>query len=244
MENKNYGFLKYLTETVVDPSFNYEGSDDGKVVISTKATSGQPLQILRTVAFNVSQALKGYSKFMFSDYGDDDDNTTKDKYKTRNIFKELDYGKTVSGKDLKDMNVLSFKANKIIIGFKKKDKKWVEEAAKTLINAAQSRADEDKARYQRQKDYENTKEYKAAANKYKSEVAKEKRAALLKKWPASVLKRVTARKYMGDDLHSWAVFIDGKPFVTGLGNSEVDYYKRQAYQVLTKHPNDPEKFTR
>ena len=47
-------------------------------------------------------------------------------------------------------------------------------------------------------------------------------------------KRVTARKYMGDDLYSWAVFIDGRPFVTGLGRSEVPYYKEQAEKQLTK----------
>jgi hypothetical protein len=244
MENKNYGFIKYLNETVVNPGFNYEGSDDGKVIISTKATSGEPVQILRTVAFQLSMALRGQAKFMF-DYDDETgEDVTKDKYKTRKIFSELDYAKTAAGKDLKDMNVMSFKANKFIVGFKKKDKKWVEEASKTLVDAAQDRANEDKARYQRQKEYQNSKEYKAAENKYKSETAKAKKAELLKKWPADVLKRVSARKYMGDDMYSWAVFIDGKPFVTGLGNSQVDYYKRQAYGVLTKHPNDPEKFTK
>jgi len=40
-------------------------------------------------------------------------------------------------------------------------------------------------------------------------------------------KRVTARKYMGDDTHSWAVFLDGLAKVTGLTRREVDYYKRQ-----------------
>ena len=44
---------------------------------------------------------------------------------------------------------------------------------------------------------------------------------------ASKRKRVTARKYMGDDAYSWAVFLDGSPVVTGLTRPEVDYYKRQ-----------------
>lgn len=39
-------------------------------------------------------------------------------------------------------------------------------------------------------------------------------------------RRITARKFMGDDRHSWAVFVDGRPIVTGLGKSEVAYYKR------------------
>lgn len=37
---------------------------------------------------------------------------------------------------------------------------------------------------------------------------------------------ITARKYMGDDIYSWAVFKNGKPIVTGIGRSEVNYYKR------------------
>lgn len=37
--------------------------------------------------------------------------------------------------------------------------------------------------------------------------------------------RVTARKYMGDDRYSWAVFLDNVPVMTGLGKSQVKYYK-------------------
>jgi len=40
--------------------------------------------------------------------------------------------------------------------------------------------------------------------------------------------RVKARKWMGDDAASWAVFIDGRVFVSGLTQSEVPYYKREA----------------
>jgi len=45
------------------------------------------------------------------------------------------------------------------------------------------------------------------------------------------LQRITARKYLGDDASSWAVFIDGRPFVTGLTRSEVAYYKAQARRI-------------
>ena len=45
-------------------------------------------------------------------------------------------------------------------------------------------------------------------------------------------KRVTARKYNGDDACSWAVFIDGKPWLTGLSKSEVPYWKKQAEKKL------------
>lgn len=38
-------------------------------------------------------------------------------------------------------------------------------------------------------------------------------------------KRITARKYMGDDIYSWAVFLDGKPAYTGLSKGQVSYYK-------------------
>lgn len=47
--------------------------------------------------------------------------------------------------------------------------------------------------------------------------------------------RVTARKFLGDDSHSWAVFIDGRPWVTGLTRPEVPYYKRQAERHVEKH---------
>ena len=42
--------------------------------------------------------------------------------------------------------------------------------------------------------------------------------------------KVTAKKYMGDDAYSWAVFIDGRPAFTGLHRSEVAYYKELAKQ--------------
>jgi len=44
--------------------------------------------------------------------------------------------------------------------------------------------------------------------------------------------RITARKYLGDDAGSWAVFVDGLPFVAGLTRPEVAYYKRQAQESL------------
>ena len=37
---------------------------------------------------------------------------------------------------------------------------------------------------------------------------------------------ITARKFEGDDAYSWAVFQCGVPKITGLGRSEVDYWKR------------------
>lgn len=48
--------------------------------------------------------------------------------------------------------------------------------------------------------------------------------------------RITARKYRGDDYASWAVFIDGQPFVTGLTHREVPYYKKQAADILADLP--------
>lgn len=40
--------------------------------------------------------------------------------------------------------------------------------------------------------------------------------------------KITARKYMGDDAYSWAVFRDGVPVFTGLSRSSLDYYKALA----------------
>lgn len=44
-------------------------------------------------------------------------------------------------------------------------------------------------------------------------------------------KRITARKYMGDDAYSWAVFLDGSPRMTGLSKAEVEYYKREVARL-------------
>lgn len=44
--------------------------------------------------------------------------------------------------------------------------------------------------------------------------------------------KITARKFQGDDQASWAVFIDNKPFVTGLTYSEVKYYKAKAAKIV------------
>lgn len=46
--------------------------------------------------------------------------------------------------------------------------------------------------------------------------------------------RITARKYNGDDAASWAVFIDGVPFDTGLTRREVPYVKRIAQETLDR----------
>jgi hypothetical protein len=53
--------------------------------------------------------------------------------------------------------------------------------------------------------------------------------------------RITARKYEGDDAYSWAVFIDGKPMVTGLSRREVPYYKKEAAEILAKRKNEGKK---
>lgn len=50
--------------------------------------------------------------------------------------------------------------------------------------------------------------------------------------------RITARKYNGDDAASWAVFIDGVPFDTGLTKSEVPYTKRMAQAALDERENN------
>ncbi len=49
-----------------------------------------------------------------------------------------------------------------------------------------------------------------------------------------LLKRITARKYQGDDRYSWAVFLDGQPKMTGLSKNEVPYYKEQVSKIFLK----------
>lgn len=43
--------------------------------------------------------------------------------------------------------------------------------------------------------------------------------------------KVTSRKWMGNDLYSWAVFVDDKPVVTGLSKSEAAYHHRQIVEL-------------
>lgn len=45
-------------------------------------------------------------------------------------------------------------------------------------------------------------------------------------------KRVTARKYLGDDALSWAVFVDGRAIITGLSKREVPYWKERIEKDL------------
>jgi len=46
--------------------------------------------------------------------------------------------------------------------------------------------------------------------------------------------KITARKYMGNDAYSWAVFIDDNPFVKGLSKRETAYYKKLAAKVYAE----------
>lgn len=44
--------------------------------------------------------------------------------------------------------------------------------------------------------------------------------------------KITSRKDGGDDVYSWAVFVNGSVFVSGLSQHEALYYKRQALKVI------------
>lgn len=51
--------------------------------------------------------------------------------------------------------------------------------------------------------------------------------------------KVTARKYFGDDAQSWAVFVNGIPFVTGLSRREVPHYKTLALAEWKRRNGHP-----
>lgn len=44
--------------------------------------------------------------------------------------------------------------------------------------------------------------------------------------------KVTSRKYEGDDLASWAIFVDGCPVMTGLTRPELPYYRAQVKEMI------------
>ena len=45
-------------------------------------------------------------------------------------------------------------------------------------------------------------------------------------------RRIAVKKYMGDDAYSWAVFVDGRPVVSGLSRSEARYHRGQVESML------------
>lgn len=38
-------------------------------------------------------------------------------------------------------------------------------------------------------------------------------------------RRIKVRKYMGDDIYSWAVFLDDRPVYTGLSKGQSNFYR-------------------
>ena len=54
---------------------------------------------------------------------------------------------------------------------------------------------------------------------------------------AHLLKRITVKKHGGNDENSWAVFIDGKPAVTGLNKRSVPHYKALLLKKLKEKPS-------
>jgi hypothetical protein len=52
-----------------------------------------------------------------------------------------------------------------------------------------------------------------------------------------IAKRITVKKWGGDDKYSWAVLVDGRPAVTGLGKNEVNHYKALIMKKLREKPS-------
>jgi hypothetical protein len=53
----------------------------------------------------------------------------------------------------------------------------------------------------------------------------------------------TYKKYMGDDVYSWAVFRDGRPVMTGMGRTEAkltkERYEREEKKNAATDPVAP-----
>ena len=54
------------------------------------------------------------------------------------------------------------------------------------------------------------------------------------------MRKVTSRKWMGDDAGSWAVFVEGQdePVVSGLTRREVPYEIRRVKEILAERERD------
>ena len=44
--------------------------------------------------------------------------------------------------------------------------------------------------------------------------------------------RITVGKFNGNDAYSWAVFVDGRPVVTGLTRREVSYHRARITELV------------
>jgi hypothetical protein len=42
-----------------------------------------------------------------------------------------------------------------------------------------------------------------------------------------MIPKVTIGKYNGDDCYSWAVFVNGRPAMTGLGREQARFHRKQ-----------------
>lgn len=51
-----------------------------------------------------------------------------------------------------------------------------------------------------------------------------------------IAKRITIKKWGGNDEHSWAVLVDGKPAVTGLSKREIPHHKSLVMKKLQEKP--------
>ncbi len=58
---------------------------------------------------------------------------------------------------------------------------------------------------------------------------------IAEKYGKIIAKRISARQIGGDDGYSWAVLIDNRPFVNGLTQGEVGYYKAVAAEKLANN---------
>ena len=88
---------------------------------------------------------------------------------------------------------------------------------------------------------EGSKERAKERNAFSYEKRKNDQKELEAKYGKDVISRVKIRKYMGDDLYSWAVFVDGRPIITGLNQRSANFEKIQAYKRLSK--NTPARVT-
>lgn len=46
--------------------------------------------------------------------------------------------------------------------------------------------------------------------------------------------KITSRKYMGNDSHSYAIFLNNTPKFTGLSKREIPYYKKLVLEKVQK----------
>jgi hypothetical protein len=139
---------------------------------------------------------------------------------------------SLSGISLENVYYGTFKPSGLVLKFPNGTD--AVEKATELLGKYVAKAEKEEA--QRTKHRVEAPQRRREASKIDRVLYKDAREKLYAQYGKRNVQSVTARQIGGDDGYQWNVLINGVPFVNGLTQGQVDYYKKIAYQQLVdKH---------